>query len=116
MEENHRCPMDNGRVKDLKRDELEDVIGEGLVLLDFYAEWCLPCIKMEAVLERIAEEFEGKIKVCRFNVEEDEDLVDRFYIQILPTLFLLKDGEILAGIEGVAELKSIEKLIKNVLS
>ena len=107
--------MNNARVYNLTKDNWERMISKGVVLVDFYAEWCPPCVKLEPLLENIAKEYQGKVKVCKFNVDENEDLANEYYIQILPTLYLFKDGEVVGGIEGVANKDIIKKIIESVL-
>lgn len=107
--------MNNGRVYNITKDEWDRVISRGVVLVDFYADWCPPCIKLEPVLENLAKEYQGKVRICRFNVDESEDLANEYYIQILPTLYLFKDGEVVGGIEGVANKDLIKRIIESVL-
>ncbi len=107
--------MNNGKVYHISRENWKKVVSSGLVLVDFYAEWCPPCVKLEPILENIAEEYEGKVKVCKFNVDNNEDIANEYYIQILPTIFLFKDGEVVGGIEGLANKESIRRIIDSVL-
>ena len=107
--------MNNGRVYHLNRENWEKTIKKGVVLVDFYADWCPPCVKLEPVLENIAEEYKGRVKVCKFNVDENEDTANEYYIQILPTIYLFKDGEVVGGIEGLANKESIKRIIENAL-
>ncbi|MBO8182676.1 MAG: thioredoxin [Archaeoglobus sp.] len=107
--------MNNGRVYHLNRENWEKTIKKGVVLVDFYADWCPPCVKLEPVLENIAEEYKGEVKVCKFNVDENEDIANEYYIQILPTIYLFKDGEVVGGIEGLANKESIKRIIENAL-
>lgn len=79
---------------DLQNFEAEVLKSQIPVILDFYATWCGPCMMIAPILEEIAKENDGKIKVCKVNVDENIPLAQKFGVESIPTLFVIKNGEI----------------------
>ena len=77
------------------------------VLVDFWASWCGPCRMLAPIVEQIAEEYEGKIKVGKVNVDEEPELAAAFNVSSIPTVIIIKDGavsEVSVGYRPKAEL------------
>ena len=83
---------------------------EETVLIDFWATWCGPCRMIAPVIEEIANE-RTDIKVCKVNVDEESELAVQFKIYAIPTIIILKNGEITARSEGFKSKEAILKLI-----
>ncbi len=64
----------------------------GLVLVDFWASWCGPCMMLGPVIDQLADELDGKVMVCKVNVDEAQDLAQRYGVMSIPTLVLFKNG------------------------
>ncbi len=79
------------------------------VLVDFWAEWCGPCKMIAPILDEIAEEKAGKIKVAKVNVDENQELASKFGIRAIPTLLVFKGGQVKEQIVGAMGKKDLEK-------
>lgn len=85
------------------------------VLVDFWAEWCMPCKMIAPVLQEIAEEFDGKIKVAKINIDKAPLTADKFKVEAIPSLILFKSGEVVEKIVGVQPKEIIVKEINKIL-
>lgn len=74
-------------------NDFNDVTREGLVLVDFYAEWCGPCKMLAPVLDQFAKDNDN-VKVVKVNVDEARDIAEKYQIMSIPTLILFKNGEV----------------------
>jgi thioredoxin 1 len=73
----------------------QDVLqAEGPVLVDYWAEWCRPCKMIAPVLDEIAQTYQGKLKVCKLNIDENQDTPPKFGVRGIPTLMLFKNGNV----------------------
>ena len=80
----------------LTKDNFESEVkaSELPVLIDFYADWCGPCKMLAPIISEIAEEYAGKVKVCKVNVDDESELASAFSVQSIPTVVVVKDGVI----------------------
>ncbi len=75
------------------------------VLVDFYADWCGPCKAMAPVVEALAGEYEGRVKVCKINVDENQDAAAKYGVMSIPTFIVFKGEEVAAKFIGMQDKK-----------
>jgi thioredoxin 1 len=91
-----------------------DVLGASEpVVVDFWAEWCGPCKMISPALEEIASEMEGKVKIAKVNVDENQDLAVQYGVRSIPMLLMFKNGEIADQMIGAAPKARLADWIKN---
>ena len=91
-------------------NEFENEVKEGLVIVDFYADWCGPCQMLAPVLEDLEKEI--SIKIVKINVDEIPDLARQFRIMSIPTLMLFKDGKFVKKELGYMPIERLREFIK----
>ena len=87
-------------------------IAEGVVLVDFWAPWCGPCKMIAPVLEELDGEIEGKAKIVKVDVDENQGTASKFGIMSIPTLLLFKDGEMVDKVVGFQPKEALAQLIE----
>lgn len=83
------------------------------VLLDFWAEWCGPCRMFSPVVDEIAEQYAGSVKVGKVNIDEEPELAQKFGVMSIPTLVLIKDGQPVKTSVGVQPKAAVEEMLKS---
>jgi len=81
------------------------------VLIDFWAEWCGPCRMVAPIIDALAEDYDGRVKVAKLNVDENPQISRRFNIRGIPTLLLFKDGELKETAVGLRPKPQLEQLL-----
>jgi thioredoxin 1 len=102
-------------VTELSSKEFDNFTKEKVVLIDFYADWCMPCLMMAPVIEEIARKFKGKIKFGKVNIEDNQELAQKFRIASLPTFMLFKDGKQANQFVGSRSIEDFEEKLKKYL-
>ena len=87
----------------LTSENFDEVAGSGRVLVDFWADWCGPCKMLGPIIDNLAVEFEGRVKVAKVNVDSEKELARRFKVMSIPTVVIFNDGVEVKRIVGVKE-------------
>lgn len=83
----------------------------GKVLVDFWATWCGPCRMLAPTVSAIAEKYDGKVKVCKVDIDENLALAEKYNIEVIPTLVLFENGEVKARKTGLVSQAEIESIL-----
>ncbi|MBE5845863.1 MAG: thioredoxin [Butyrivibrio sp.] len=85
------------------------------VLVDFYADWCGPCKMMFPVVEKLAEEYDGKVKIGKVNSDENSELAMKYAIMSIPSFLMFKNGEVVNSATGAIPEAALKNIIDGTL-
>ena len=91
-----------GKYIELTNENFEATTKEGVALVDFWAPWCGPCRMIAPVIEELAADFDGKAAICKINTDEQQELASQFGVRSIPTILIMKDGEVVETMVGAA--------------
>ena len=89
----------------------EIIAANNVVLIDFWATWCAPCRRLAPIVAQVADEYEGKAAVGKYNVENNDVLTERLGIRNIPTLLVIKNGEVAESLTGAVNKQKISETI-----
>jgi len=95
--------------------EKEVIQSDVPVLVDFWAIWCMPCLKIAPIVEELSGEYQGKMKFGKMNVEENPNTPQKYGIRSIPTLLIFKNGQVVSQIVGMQAKRNLEGKIREVL-
>ena len=94
--------------ENFKKEVLEE---EKPVLIDFWAEWCGPCRMMAPVVDEIAENMQDSVKVCKVNIDENQELAEKYEVMSIPTFIVIKNGKEVGRTIGVQPKEQLLKIL-----
>jgi thioredoxin 1 len=100
--------MVNEKVPELNDNEFEDFIKQDVVLVDFFAEWCMPCVMMAPIIDDLSDKFKGKVKFGKVNTSDVQKIAEKFNVRSIPHFIIFKNGEIAEEFTGSLPLEEIE--------
>ena len=95
----------------MTNDNFEEIVKEGVTLIDFWAEWCGPCQMMLPLIDQFADKMKDKAKVAKVNVDENQELARQFRIMSIPTLLIFKDWELVETLVWVQDMIRLDEAV-----
>ncbi len=105
------------KIAEITKDNFEQTVTKSAqpVLVDFWADWCMPCRMLSPAVDEVAKTYDGKIVVGKVNIDDQPELAQMFGVMSIPTLILFKGGNVSNKSVGVIGKDKIEKMIDSVL-
>ncbi|MCU7210300.1 thioredoxin [Turicibacter sanguinis] len=100
---------------EIKNNEFRSKIEDGIVLVDFYAQWCGPCRMISPVLEQLHEEYDGKVKFVKVDIDVNPETAKEYGVMSIPNLLIFKDGELADRLLGFKPKQTLQQWINNYL-
>ena len=107
--------MSNALKVDGTNFETEVLKSDVAVLVDFWAPWCNPCKLIGPIIDELANEYDGKVKIAKINVDDNQSLASQYGIRGIPTVMIFKDGEVAANFVGVRPKEDLVEALTKVL-
>jgi thioredoxin 1 len=103
--------MASEKIKTFTDADFQDSVKQGVVLVDFWAEWCAPCRRLAPTVDQLAEEYNGRVTVAKMNVDQNPVTPPNYMIRGIPTLLLFKDGDLKETVVGLADKSDLVRMI-----
>ena len=103
--------MASEKVKTFTDADFGDSVKQGVVLVDFWAEWCAPCRRLAPTVDQLAEDYTGRLTVAKVNIDENPVTPSQFMVRGIPTLLLFKNGDLKETVVGLAGKDDLARMI-----
>lgn len=103
--------MTNQDLKHLNDENFKEIISKGVILVDFYADWCGPCRMVAPIIEELAKDFAGKATIAKLDIENAQQTTSSLGVTSIPTIILFKDGAEVKRVVGVRDKQALSSLI-----
>ncbi|MCP5469650.1 MAG: thioredoxin [Chlamydiales bacterium] len=102
-------------IKQLTDENFEEGVSSGIVLVDFYADWCGPCRMLAPIVEELAQEMSGKITVAKVDTDQSVNVAAKFEVTSIPTIIIFKGGALVKRVVGLKDLDTLRNMINELL-
>lgn len=102
-------------LKHFTDEDFDEKVSQGIVLIDFYADWCGPCRMLTPIVEALAQEMEGKAIIAKVDTDKAPLTAAKFEVTSIPTLILFKGGEPVKKVVGLRDLEGLRKMVTEAL-
>ncbi len=102
-------------VEEISEHEFQNIEQQPIAVVDFFAEWCMPCVVQAPIVEELAHKFKGRIHFAKINVDESNKLAQKFKVMSIPTLVILKKGKEVDRMIGMQNSEILEEKIRRLL-
>jgi len=102
-------------VQELNEKNFESFYKKGLVVIDFFAEWCMPCNMMAPIMEELNEKFKGKVKFGKMDISENEAIAEKYGISSIPAFIIFQNGKIVKEFMGLTSSEDFSEILEDFL-
>jgi len=102
-------------VEEISKNGFNEKIKSGVVIVEFFAEWCMPCLMMAPVIEEMSDKFKGKLNFLKVNIDDNQGLSQKYNVMSVPTLIIFKKGKEVERLTGALPSEQLEEKLNSLL-